>query len=283
MDRTALQLGLQRFIVGLAKKVLVANVVAAAFPITGTDPWTTASAWLALLAYTVQIYFDFSGYSDMAIGLGQMMGFHFPENFNRPYTARSFTDFWRRWHMTLSFWMRDYLYIGLGGNRRGEVRTYANLLTVFVISGFWHGASWNFLFWGLFHGLFLVLERAFLLRWLQQLPPLLAKVWTFFWVVLGWALFALVDPTALKEFLQALFGFGGVPLGINHIALDREAAFTLLLAAALLFLPAYRWWAMAVRASSTGVRSTVAHLLLAVLSLSYLAGATFNPFIYFRF
>ena len=153
-NRNGIEKGAQRFIIGLAKKVIVANGIAASFPITGVEEWSTAGAWLALLAYTFQIYFDFSGYSDMAIGLGRIMGFHFPENFNRPYSAKSFTDFWRRWHMTLSFWMRDYLYIGLGGNRNGVGRTYANLLTVFVISGFWHGASWNFLIWGLYHGLF---------------------------------------------------------------------------------------------------------------------------------
>lgn len=277
--RTNIRLGAQRFVVGLAKKVLIANTVAAAFPITEVEEWTTLSAWAALLAYTVQIYFDFSGYSDMAIGLGRMMGFHFPENFNRPYNARSFTDFWRRWHMTLSFWMRDYLYIGLGGNRKGAVRTYANLLVVFTISGFWHGASWNFLFWGLYHGFFLVIERLFLSRLLARLPKVMAQIWTLFFVVLGWALFAIVDDIALGQFLSALFSTSS----LGSWGGTLKANLTLVVAAVLIAFPAYNLWARVSKTAEGGTRSFMWHALLGVWTLAELAGTDFNPFIYFRF
>lgn len=272
-------LGAQRFIIGLAKKVLIANTVAAAFPIEFSETGHFAGAWTALLAYTIQIYFDFSGYSDMAIGLGQIMGFHFPENFDRPYNARSFTDFWRRWHKTLSFWMRDYLYIGMGGNRKGPIRTYVNLVLVFAISGFWHGASWNFLLWGLYHGTFLVLERAFLAKWMQSWPKLIAQIWTFFWVVLGWALFAIEDFEMLKEFVRTLFTleWNAPQFG------DKMSWFTMALAATVVVLPVYKYWERIFQSDKGGMRSWMAHLALALLSLAHLAGDRFNPFIYFRF
>ena len=289
-NRKGIEEGAQRFIIGLAKKVIVANGIAASFPITGVEEWSIADAWLALLAYTFQIYFDFSGYSDMAIGLGRIMGFHFPENFNRPYSAKSFTDFWRRWHMTLSFWMRDYLYIGLGGNRNGVGRTYANLLTVFVISGFWHGASWNFLLWGLYHGLFLIIERLFLSNLLRKLPAFLAKLWTFFWVLIGWGIFALVDDFERGQLFGALInpvvstsqefsvwnefvdGVGGGP-----------SAVLMVLALLLTIFPAYSWWEHLVHGSRPRWWRYLAYSCLLVISLAELTGSTFNPFIYFRF
>ena len=226
----------------------------------------------------------------MAIGLGRIMGFHFPENFNRPYSAKSFTDFWRRWHMTLSFWMRDYLYIGLGGNRNGVGRTYANLLTVFVISGFWHGASWNFLLWGLYHGLFLIIERLFLSNLLRKLPAFLAKLWTFFWVLIGWGIFALVDDFERGQLFGALInpvvsasqefsvwnefvdGVGGGP-----------SAVLMVLALLLTIFPAYSWWEHLVHGSRPRWWRYLAYSCLLVISLAELTGSTFNPFIYFRF
>ena len=286
-NRKGIEEGAERFIIGLAKKVIVANGIAASFPIMGVEEWSTAGAWLALLAYTFQIYFDFSGYSDMAIGLGRIMGFHFPENFNRPYSAKSFTDFWRRWHMTLSFWMRDYLYIGLGGNRNGVGRTYANLLTVFVISGFWHGASWNFLFWGLYHGLFLIIERLFLSNLLRKLPAFLAKLWTFFWVLIGWGIFALVDDVERGQLFGALINpviSASQDLSVwNEFTIGGPSAVLMALALLLTIFPAYSWWDRLLHSSGPKWWRYVAYSGLLVVSLAELTGSTFNPFIYFRF
>jgi alginate O-acetyltransferase complex protein AlgI len=286
-NRKGIEEGAERFIIGLAKKVIVANGIAASFPITGVEEWSTAGAWLALLAYTFQIYFDFSGYSDMAIGLGRIMGFHFPENFNRPYSAKSFTDFWRRWHMTLSFWMRDYLYIGLGGNRNGVGRTYANLLTVFVISGFWHGASWNFLLWGLYHGLFLIIERLFLSNLLRKLPAFLAKLWTFFWVLIGWGIFALVDDFERGQLFGALINpvvSASQEFSVwNEFVGEGPSAVLMTLALLLTIFPAYSWWERLVHGSGPKWWRYVAYSGLLVVSLAELTGSTFNPFIYFRF
>jgi alginate O-acetyltransferase complex protein AlgI len=286
-NRKGIEEGAERFIIGLAKKVIVANGIAASFPITGVEEWSTAGVWLALLAYTFQIYFDFSGYSDMAIGLGRIMGFHFPENFNRPYSAKSFTDFWRRWHMTLSFWMRDYLYIGLGGNRNGVGRTYANLLTVFVISGFWHGASWNFLLWGLYHGLFLIIERLFLSNLLRKLPAFLAKLWTFFWVLIGWGIFALVDDVERGQLFGALINpviSASQDLSVwNEFTIGGPSAVLMALALLLTIFPAYSWWDRLLHSSGPKWWRYVAYSGLLVVSLAELTGSTFNPFIYFRF
>ena len=272
-------LGTQRFVVGLSKKVFIANTVAEAFPIDGVGEWTAIGAWSTILAYTLQIYFDFSGYSDMAIGLGRIMGFSFPENFNRPYSAKSFTDFWRRWHMTLSFWMRDYLYVSLGGNRRGTFRTYLNLLVVFVVSGFWHGASWNFLFWGLFHGFFLVMERAFLLRYLEQVPKVVSRLWTFLWVVLGWSLFALEDFDQLNRFLHALFQ----PTSLGTWTAGLRASLAMLVGILLVFFPVFKLWERLSDYAGISIRSWLFHGAAAILALAELAASDFNPFIYFRF
>lgn len=272
-------LGTQRFVVGLSKKVFIANTVAEAFPIDSVGEWTAIGAWSTILAYTLQIYFDFSGYSDMAIGLGRIMGFSFPENFNRPYSAKSFTDFWRRWHMTLSFWMRDYLYVSLGGNRRGTFRTYLNLLVVFVVSGFWHGASWNFLFWGLFHGFFLVMERAFLLRYLEQVPKVVSRLWTFLWVVLGWSLFAIEDFDQLNRFLHALFQ----PTSLGTWTAGLRASLAMLVGILLVFFPVFKLWERLSDYAGISIRSWLFHGAAAILALAELAASDFNPFIYFRF
>ena len=204
-------MGFYRFIIGLSKKVLIANVMGAkADEILAMDFTTIDStlAWTGILAYTFQIYFDFSGYSDMAIGLGKMMGFRFPENFNNPYISRSISEFWRRWHMTLGAWMRDYLYIPLGGNRvSSKTRLYMNLWLVFIISGFWHGASWNFIVWGAFHGFFLILDRLFLLKVLEKAGKFLSTAFTFFVTIIGWVLFRIEDFRSIKVFLKKMFSF----------------------------------------------------------------------------
>ena len=283
-------MGFYRFGIGLAKKVLVANQLAAyadlvfAHDLRGLG---AATAWLGVLAYTFQIYFDFSGYSDMAIGLGRMLGFRFPENFDNPYIAESVTDFWRRWHMTLGSWMRNYLYIPLGGNRVPPRRLYFNLWLVFLLSGLWHGAAWTFVVWGAWHGLFLVLDRMFLLKATAPLGRLPRIALTFVVVTLGWVLFRSGTLAAALQMLEALLGFGTrAPL----VAPAPE--FWLPFAAAILFsffavLPRGARVQEHVYAGAPRLPGhlalTAATLALAVLSLSHITASDFSPFIYFRF
>jgi len=283
--------GFFRFIIGLSKKVLVANVLGAeADAIMGQEDFSqlsTGAAWLGILAYTFQIYFDFSGYSDMAIGIGRMIGFKFPENFNSPYISKSISEFWRRWHITLGTWMRDYLYIPLGGNRASKGRVYFNLWLVFLVSGLWHGASWNFVLWGAFHGLFLILDRLFLLDILKKIGTIPATIITFFIVVLGWVLFRIEDLSEAILYYQRLFAFDFS--GIDHTI---STEFILTFAFALLFsfwarLPSIETMTETIYFKVYTIKTSVGMLaisgLLYAWSLSTLAISDFNPFIYFRF
>jgi len=285
--------GLFRFILGLAKKVLIANVLGEqADAIFRLDPATLSVplAWLGALAYTFQIYFDFSGYSDMAVGLGRLMGFQFPENFNSPYASRSITEFWQRWHITLGRWMRDYLYIPLGGNRVRPSRLYLNLATVFILSGFWHGAAWNFVAWGAYHGLFLVLDRLLLLRLYQRLGAL-SILPTFVITTLGWVLFRADSLTQALRFMARMLGRGPAAGPTNWAQFNNQFWALLALGAAFAFMNA--WPALERRnlslyaAHTLSLRRSLALSLgaglLLVLSLGAIVGSSFNPFIYFRF
>ncbi len=283
-------LGFYRFSIGLAKKVLIANYLGQqADLIMDADVAGVHSthAWIGILAYTFQIYFDFSGYSDMAIGLGRMMGFKFPENFDNPYTSRSITEFWRRWHITLGTFMRDYLYIPLGGNKNTwKNRVYVNLTVVFLISGFWHGASWNFLLWGAFHGIFLVLDRLFLKKFLDRIGKFPSILITFFTVMMGWVFFRIEDLEHLFAYFGKLFAFDWVPY-------TPIAQFTLPFCLAIVFsfitifgfgkkLGAYFF---SKNRFSIGEHITLSLSLgfLFYLSVSVVISSGFNPFIYFRF
>jgi alginate O-acetyltransferase complex protein AlgI len=284
--------GLYRFGIGLGKKVLIANVLGGyASDVMGANvAWIdTPAAWLAVLAYGMQIYFDFSGYSDMAIGIGKMMGFTFPENFNNPYVARSVTDFWRRWHITLGTWMRDYLYIPLGGSRSTSLaRIYMNLWIVFLISGFWHGASWNFVVWGAFHGFFLVIERLFLGKLLKKLGGFVSIIYTFVMVMISWAIFAIEDISVLGKYLKKMFWLA--PPSGKFI--EPLPGFYGILIIALLFsfitlLPQGqklhdRIFSDKLQLSGS-IIAAVGTLLLLCLSIAYITSSDFNPFIYFRF
>ena len=285
--------GAFRFVVGLAKKVLIANVLGQQADLIFTaDPATLlpGQAWLGALAYTFQIYFDFSGYSDMAIGIGRMMGFQFPENFNNPYISRSITEFWQRWHITLGRWMRDYLYIPLGGNRVNPSRLYVNLWTVFILSGFWHGAAWNFITWGAYHGLFLVLERLFLLRFYKKIG-VLSIIPTFLITVVGWVLFRAETLAGALHHLKIMAGL--MPTGPVAQPLTFSLEFWVLLGVAALICFAAAWPTLERWELSTLARGhftlrgaaglTLVTAVLLVLSLSYVVGSSFNPFIYFRF
>ncbi|MBL4585772.1 MAG: MBOAT family protein [Flavobacteriales bacterium] len=284
-------LGFFRFCIGLAKKVLVANVVGevadSSFSITG-DELSFSWAWIGIVAYTFQIYFDFSGYSDMAIGLGRMMGFVFPENFNNPYTSRSITEFWQRWHMTLSRWMKDYLYIPLGGNRKGVYRTYFNLWAVFLISGLWHGASWTFVIWGAYHGFFLVMERLFLGRFYTTIGRLPSTLITFLLAMFGWVIFRADSTTHALSYFSALFSFSD---GWKPPTLSDEFHVMMVIAAFFAFaaiIPGVekiqnKLFLNAEVSIINSAAKTILAILLFVFCLSMIVSSGFNPFIYFRF
>ena len=286
--------GFYRFTVGLCKKVLVADVIGRTVDVAlGGDlaAMDMGTAWITIIAYTMQLYFDFSGYSDMAIGLGRIMGFKFPENFDNPYTSTSITEFWRRWHITLGTFMRNYLYIPLGGNRRGTVRTYLNLWVVFLLSGLWHGASWNFVLWGAYHGCFLVLER-FLSRHVPAFDTKrrhsLFVLPTFIILVVGWSLFRIEDLPTCWQFVRRLFSFD-----FAGFSLSQQPQFYVMLVVALCFsfltlLPFGRRLEQAVfytdyRRPSVHLLVWLAACLLFFFCLSALTATDFSPFIYFRF
>ncbi len=283
-------MGIYRFVIGLAKKVLIANVMAEQAEVIFTSDYNElswANAWLGTIAFTFQIYFDFSGYSDMAIGLGKMMGFQFPENFDAPYTSKNITEFWRRWHMTLGNFMRDYLYIPLGGNKVSTTRLYVNLVTVFLLSGLWHGASWNFVLWGAFHGFFLILDRLFLEDFTKKIGSALSIALTFFITMIGWVIFKIEDIDALWIYLQKLFLFDG----IWEWSTTHSFYLIFIIAFVLTFsypfkvgkkLELYFFQKKSYFLKEHLIFSGVS-ILLFILCLSYIVSSGFNPFIYYRF
>lgn len=280
--------GMIRFSMGLAKKVIVSNTVAAIcdgiFGSTNTVPAFTA--WVGVICYALQIYFDFSGYSDMAIGMGHMLGFDFLENFNYPYVSCSVQEFWRRWHISLSSWFRDYLYIPLGGNRRGKVRTYINLIIVFACTGLWHGASFSFIVWGLWHGLFLVIERLGFKKALDKLPKFIGWIYTMLVVLVGWVFFRADTLSAAMKYLGEMFSFsGGVA---NGMAQFDNLSFIITVIAIILCTPVYQFLKGKLEKTEGGKKAAfVIGAVLAtglfILSVIFLTGSGYNPFIYFRF
>ena len=281
-------LGLFRFAIGLAKKVLIANVLGAEADQIFKLPYAELnmlSAWVGALCYTFQIYFDFSGYSDMAIGIARTMGFIFPENFNDPYISQSITEFWRRWHMSLSRWMRDYLYISLGGNKVSVSRMYFNLCFVFLISGFWHGAQWTFIFWGAYHGLFLVLDRLFLLKMTEKIGKIPRIVLTFFIVVIGWVFFRSETITQAFQFLKKMFSFSYKEyLFLPHLTTVLIVAVVLSFIRPFLNIKGIR---NTESTNSLSLRRTALNVLIIIVFIIICAGEItskgFNPFIYFKF
>lgn len=279
--------GLKRFLLGLFKKVLVADQLSNAISFWGT-PSSVALHWMIAIAYTLQIYYDFSAYSDMAIGMGRLFGFHLPENFDYPYISKSITEFWRRWHMTLGSWFRDYVYIPLGGSRRGIKRTILNLLIVFALTGLWHGIGWQFLSWGLFYGILLVLEKSFLLKWMGQWPVWIRRCYTMLMVILGFVIFRSSSLSGAWNFLMGMSGMLHLPLW------DRNTAFYLkdLLFPLCLFipfcapiLPLLREKAAKSRKLSRAgaVISIAAYPLLFLLCSAWIITETPQPFLYFQF
>ena len=279
--------GIMRFVVGLGKKVLLANQIGALWTeIYGLGGMTSAlAAWLGAAAYTFQIYFDFSGYSDMAIGLGKMLGFRFPENFRYPYESLSITDFWRRWHITLSTWFKEYLYIPLGGNRRGLARQALNLLIVWALTGFWHGAGWNFIMWGLYYFVILFIEKVFLLKALDKLPKPLRHVYSLLLIVVGWVIFACDDVSVLLPYLGSMLGANGALGGQDLYWLATKAVLLVVCAIASTQLPKKLFQSTigAMNEKTEFVIKAVLTAALLVLSMVFLIGDSYNPFLYFRF
>ena len=272
--------GVEIFIIGLGKKVLLANQVGQLWQALLGESGTLA-AWVGMAAYTLQIYFDFSGYSDMAIGLGRMLGFEFLKNFDYPYISRSVTEFWRRWHISLSSWFREYVYIPLGGNRKGLARQIFNLLVVWALTGLWHGASWNFVLWGLYYALLLIAEKLFLLRAAEKLPIWLRRIGVLLAVSLGWMLFYFEDGSALCAFLSRLVRFA--PLSA-HTADQILGYLPILLVASLAATPLGRRAGEALSSRRwAGILRLCALLAVFLLCAAELASQSYNPFIYFRF
>ncbi len=278
------------FVRGLSKKVLLANNIGLLWTeIKGMEysELSAATAWIGILAFTFQIYYDFSGYSDMAVGLGKMLGFNFPENFDHPYISRSVSEFWRRWHITLGSWFKSYVYIPLGGNRCGKLKTLRNTLIVWGLTGFWHGASWNFIIWGLYFGGFIILEKIWLGKKLERLPSLLSIFYTFFIVVIGWVLFDTANLSSAGEFYKAMFGGNG--------KLFDSIAFYELKNYALIFLLCIigsgnfmknLYDKLKRSFSMSKVLSNVMPLVQTAMMLictAFLVDASYNPFLYFRF
>lgn len=276
--------GVLRFICGLCKKVLLANTAGAVYESLAADVSTSPSmisSWLALAFFAFQIYFDFSGYSDMAIGLGHILGFTFPENFNYPYISRSITDFWRRWHITLSSWFREYVYIPLGGNRKGRGRTLFNLLVVWLITGFWHGASWNFLLWGLYFAVLLIVEKLFLYKILEKLPRFISHIYAIVFIVFGWYIFISCDLSAPMEFLSAMF----ISPLFSTFAIQelvRNAAFLVLLIVAATPLP-HKIYLKICEKPAFKIIWPILSAILLLLCTAYIVDSSYNPFLYFRF
>lgn len=281
--------GVRRFVYGLSKKVILSNSFAAvADPIfnAGGGMVSTPAAWLGLLCYTLQIYYDFSGYSDMAIGLGRMFGFNFLENFNYPYISSSIREFWRRWHISLSSWFRSYLYIPLGGNRKGEKRTLFNLLVVFFCTGLWHGASAQFIAWGLYFGLFLIAERLFLGKWLQRCPKIISHIYAVLVVMVSWAIFRGNGLLGGLQFIGTMFGASHVPAFTAMQFLTPRLAVLLVAGIALAgplqaALPKFK--SLLYQQDNAPLWETVLLLLLLVSCFILLVAGSYNPFIYFRF
>ena len=276
--------GIQHFLWGLFEKVLLANNIGLLWEsIQAAPSLSTVSAWLGAVAFAAQIYFDFAGYSDMAIGLGRMMGFAFPRNFNDPYCSQSISEFWRRWHITLGAWFREYVYIPLGGNRKGLPRTILNLAIVWALTGLWHGAAWNFVCWGLYFGALIILERLFLGRWLTKWPRVLRHAYAIGAVLISWIFFACDSMAQAGRFLRAMFG--GAALWDAQGIYGLYTNLPLLIVIILCCTPVVRRGLQTLQQSGAAGRTVVYALCLLafVFCIAYLVDATYNPFLYFRF
>jgi alginate O-acetyltransferase complex protein AlgI len=282
-------IGMRRFIIGLGKKVLIANNVGLLWSQISSGTAGEASVllyWIGIVAYTFQIYFDFSGYSDMAIGLARIFGLSFDENFNYPYISRSITEFWRRWHITLGAWFRDYVYIPLGGNRCSKLTHLRNLLIVWALTGFWHGASWNFILWGLYFAVILITEKYFLLKLLDKVPAIFSHAYTILLVMISWVIFYFEDLYVLKNYILGMFGLQEMPL-YNNQGLYYLLSYGIIFALAAYFSTPHFKKIINLTEKTTKksiyVCATCAYVLVFIGCIAYLVDSTYNPFLYFRF
>ncbi len=292
VDLLAISAGVKRFCIGMAKKVLLANQIGELWVLVSGMNYreiSAATAWLGIFAFAFQIYFDFSGYSDMAIGMGQMLGFTFPENFNYPYISASVTEFWRRWHISLGSWFREYVYIPLGGNRKGLPRQLVNILAVWMLTGIWHGAGWNFLLWGLWFAFALVLEKLFLGKLLSWFPKAVGIIYTLMVVLIGWVLFALETLSGAGGYLQAMAGLNGNVLDREALYLGRQYVVLFLISLAA-STPLPHTLERVLERSRTGMGIALYRFgeklipaALLVMSIAGIVEASYNPFLYFRF
>ena len=277
--------GVKLFMVGLAKKVIIANTMGTLTTniFATTDENGVVGTWVGMIAYTFQIYFDFSGYSDMACGLGNMMGFEFLKNFNYPYIAKSITDFWRRWHISLSTWFKEYVYIPLGGNRKGVKRQILNLLIVWGLTGLWHGAAYNFVLWGLYYGLLLILEKFVLKKFLDRLPSFVQHIYTLFIIIIGWGLFYFTDVGQLGEFMVDLFNFGNGICGNQAFNLIISNLPMLIIAAVASTPLAAMLYNRFEHTRFMWIPETLYCMGVLAVSTASLVNQSYNPFLYFRF
>ena len=282
--------GIKRFTAGLGKKVLLANsagVIWDTIKVMDTSSLPVLTAWIGILAYTFQIYFDFSGYSDMAIGLGNMLGFRFLENFDYPYMSKSITEFWRRWHISLGSWFRDYVYIPLGGNRKGFAKQIRNICVVWLLTGLWHGANWTFVLWGAYFGVLLIIEKMFLLKALKKAPAIVGHIYTMFFVIISWVIFALDDMKSVTGYIGAMFGAGGALYDKTSLYLiSTNIILLVILALASTDIPAKLGNSLVDRLGEKPLSAVVQNVVFAaviLISTAYLVDATYNPFLYFRF
>ena len=289
ITRADVAYGVRRFTLGLSKKILLANVLGEFVDIVKTSKEISVLyMWLYVVAYALHIYFDFSGYSDMAIGLGKAFGFSFPENFNYPYISKSITEFWRRWHLTLSTWFRDYIYIPLGGNRVSKLKWYRNILVVWAFTGLWHGASWNFVIWGLMFAAILVLEKLFLGKLLEKLPTILRRIYTLLIVFISWVVFDATSLAQITERLSIMFGLGGVPLVTTETLYYLKSYLIVFVIGIIGATPLPSMLVKKLSDKETwhkfvNLVEVVVLPLLLVVSTAYLVDGSFNPFLYFRF
>lgn len=286
IDLDALSSGISTFICGLCKKVLLANSVGELWTTVKASDYTTlpaATAWLGIIAFTLQIYFDFSGYSDMAVGLGKMLGFNFPKNFDYPYNSKTVSEFWRRWHMTLGGWFKSYVYFPLGGSKNGKVKTIRNLLIVWFLTGMWHGASWNFMIWGVYYGIILILEKFVFASVIKKLPVFVTRIYTIIAVVIGWIIFEIYSPAAEFEFIGAMFGLSGSFSDTFTLNILHNYSIILVIAAITASgLPLKLWKKITAKRKLDGLCIAGEAAGMAAC-IAYLVDATYNPFLYFNF
>lgn len=279
-------LGMKRFLIGLGKKVLIANNVGAMWNVIETGGYsemTVLLSWIGIVSFALQIYFDFSGYSDMAIGLAKIFGMDFDENFNSPYISKSITEFWRRWHITLGSWFRDYIYIPLGGNRKGLQKQIRNILIVWALTGAWHGASWNFVLWGIYFGVILIIEKIFMLKILQKVPKIFSHIYAILLILIGWVIFAFEDLSQVGSYIITMFGLGGTKL-INSESLYYLKNYIIIIIIGIICsAPLNKIFKSKLNSKAINVISSVCYILILILSTASLVNNSFNPFLYFRF